>query len=180
MVMLVGLAMILLASFQPWGASGTRQRSSYALVAVADRLGFISPGLFTLLARSWFAVPLGVVIALWFVLTNRILAAATVCVVVGCGALAMAQTVERSPLLALNGVSLGRLGGMMAVLASIASVMVLPTVKSRKELNERSKPHASPELGRPGRADAYAGVVTSATGNPGSVDGAAFGAAGRW
>ncbi|MCU1346893.1 MAG: hypothetical protein JWL70_3159 [Acidimicrobiia bacterium] len=146
--MLVGVVMVLLASFQPWGASGSRQRSSYALVAVADRLGFISPGLFTALARSWFAVPLGVVAAVWLVLTGRILLSAAVSAVVGCGSLAMARTVDRSPLLALNGASLGRAGGMIAVLASVLTVMVSPTVNLRKDLNDRTTTPAAPQLGR--------------------------------
>jgi len=145
--MLVGLVLILVESFRPWGQSGSRVRSSYALVAVADRLGFISPGLYTALARSWFVVPFGVVLALWCVLTNRLLAASAVSVIVGCGAMAMAQTVERSPLLALNGVVVGRAGGMMSVLAAVATVMTAPIVKSRKELDDRST-QSAPVLGR--------------------------------
>jgi hypothetical protein len=165
MVMLVGLATIALASFRPWGASGTRQRSSYALVAVADRLGFISPGLFTVLARSWFAMPLAVVVALWCVITNRVLIAATVSAVVGIGALAMAQTVERSPLLALDAVSTGRVGGMIAVLSSVATVMAVPTVRSRKELYERPNSHSTPQLGCTRRAAAVT-ATAAAVGAP--------------
>jgi len=147
-MMLLGLVLVLLASFRPWGASGSRERSSYALVAVADRLGFITPGLFTVLARSWFAVPLAVAVAVGLVLSNRILAAVAVASIVGCGAMAMAQTVERSPLLALDAVAVGRFGGMMAVLAGVATVLLLPSVTSRKEFNERSDPYAAVELGR--------------------------------
>jgi hypothetical protein len=146
---MVGLVLILVESFRPWGQSGSRVRSSYALVAVADRLGFISPGLYTALARSWFVVPFGVVLALWWVLTNRLLAASAVSVIVGCGAMAMAQTVERSPLLALNGAVVGRAGGMMSVLAAVATVMTVPIVKSRKELDDRSTQSAPVFLGRP-------------------------------
>ena len=55
--LVVGAALVVLGAFLPWVISGTANRSSFATVRSADRLGVVPDGVALLLLRSWYLVP---------------------------------------------------------------------------------------------------------------------------
>lgn len=58
----MGAVTVLVGSFLPWLRSGTRDRSSYDLLAIVDRLGFAPGGVVGWAVRLWPALPLLLVV----------------------------------------------------------------------------------------------------------------------
>jgi hypothetical protein len=105
------------ASFLPWGRSGSAHRSSYQLVAVAGRLGVLSDRV-DALALFWFALPM-LVVGAWIALAAGLRTlSATLCVVVGALCVLAAVATYRSPLVAEAGAALAAgCGGITVVTA---------------------------------------------------------------
>lgn len=102
--MVVGTLCVAAAGFLPWGASGRRERSSYELIGVLDRLEVLD-GAAAAGARAWYLAPLvaGATLlaaGLGRVALTRVLAAA-----VAAGGAALALATKRSPLLDRAGTS---------------------------------------------------------------------------
>jgi hypothetical protein len=70
-----GAATILIGTFLPWLRSGSRDRSSYAIFELVERLGFAPGGLVAWSLRLWPLVPLllvAVTIAAWAVMGRHV------------------------------------------------------------------------------------------------------------
>lgn len=91
------------AGFLPWGRSGRRDRSSYELVAVADRLDVVS-GTAATAARLWYAAPAAAAVVWLAAVTGRRGVALAVGGVLAAAGIALAVAVRRSPLVARPGV----------------------------------------------------------------------------
>lgn len=128
--MVVGSLLVAAAGFLPWGASGRRDRSSYALVGVADRLGVLD-GAAATAARAWYLAP-AVAAAVWLAAAlgrpaiARLLAAG-----LAAGGVALAIAVRRSPVL-------GRPGPYATIAA--AAVVGVGLVLALWEREERRDP----------------------------------------
>jgi hypothetical protein len=83
--------------FLPWGASGRRDRHSYALVGLFDRLDVVGgPG--ASLARAWYLAPL-LAASVWLATAaGRASAAKVLAGVLAAGGVALALLVRASPL----------------------------------------------------------------------------------
>ncbi len=93
----IGGAVTLIGTFLPWLRSGARDRSSYTIFDLVDRLGFSPAGVISWSLRLWPLVPLLVVVvvvaAWWPTMSTRArtaVTAATAVVVVWVGATAIA------------------------------------------------------------------------------------------
>ena len=85
------------AGFLPWGASGRRERSSYALVAVVGRLDILGDP-WAALTKAWYLAPLAAA-AVWLAAAlGRPAVARALAAVLAVGATALAVAVRRSPL----------------------------------------------------------------------------------
>lgn len=75
MVLTVGTATVLLGTFLPWLGSGERDRSSYAIFDLVERLGFAPSGVVSWSLRLWPLVPLLLVVQTltgWAVATGHL------------------------------------------------------------------------------------------------------------
>jgi hypothetical protein len=115
----IGLVALVAGSFLPWVRTGRRQRASFDLVGVADRLGVVPSGVATVVARGWILVPLLVAGGLAAIALGATRVAAGVAAVTGLATLFLAWTVFRSPLPAARGVVVSTVGGMMAVVGGV-------------------------------------------------------------
>ena len=114
------------AGFLPWGASGRRERSSYALVAVVDRLDILS-GPWAALTRAWYLAPV-VAASVWLAAAaGRSGLARALAGVLAAGGAALAVAVRRSPLV-------DRAGTYVTILAAavVALGLVLTLVERRR------------------------------------------------
>ncbi|MEO6652381.1 MAG: hypothetical protein ABIP17_06975 [Ilumatobacteraceae bacterium] len=71
----IGAVVTLIGTFLPWLRSGARNRSSYTIFELVDRLGFAPGGVVSASLRMWPIVPLVLVIAvvaLWVPLPGRV------------------------------------------------------------------------------------------------------------
>ena len=84
--------------FLPWGASGRRERSSYELVGVVDRLGVLD-GAAAAAVTAWYLAPVLAVVVWLAAATGRHAAARGVAAVLAAGGAVLAVAVRRSPLL---------------------------------------------------------------------------------
>ncbi len=122
----IGAMVALVGTFQPWVRSGERQRSSYEIFSLVDRLGISRSSVVGWGLRLWPVVPFLLVLAitlLWF--TRRWLAATIVVVaVVYAGVVAATVrsarptslvTIERGPLITLLGLAGLALGAVLAL-----------------------------------------------------------------
>ena len=122
----IGAMVALVGTFRPWVRSGERQRSSYEIFSLVDRLGISRSSVVGLGLRLWPVVPFLVVLAvtlLWF--ARRWLAATIVVVaVVYAGVVAAAVrsarptslvTIERGPLVTLLGLAGLVVGAVLAL-----------------------------------------------------------------
>lgn len=90
------------AGFLPWGASGRAERSSYALVGIADRLGVLD-GAVAGLARAWYLAPV-VAAGVWTAAASgRHVLARSLAGMLAAGGVVLAVAVRRSPLLSRPG-----------------------------------------------------------------------------
>jgi len=128
-VSLVGVAVVVVGSFLPWARSGSRWRSSYQLLAVADRLGFTSGGLERWGVRLWPVVPLLGAAALAAALHHR-LAGAVLAAIVGAYALVLVWRVAVAPLPGGAGLAVTAVGAMMAVVGAVVAMLLRPKGKA--------------------------------------------------
>lgn len=103
----LGAVAVLVGTFMPWIRSGTRRRSSYDILDVAERLGFSPHGALGWAVRCWPLVPLLVVasVAAHLVGLRRTAGVATVAAVAYVAVVAIA--VRRAPTSALIGIEAG-------------------------------------------------------------------------
>jgi hypothetical protein len=76
-----GAALMVVGCFLPWLRSGQRQRSSFELFSLVDRLGFAPSGLFAWAVRLWPLVPLlaiSAAIGVWYLSGVRIVVPAMI------------------------------------------------------------------------------------------------------
>jgi hypothetical protein len=116
-----GSIVVAVASVLPWARSGRAERSSYALVGAAERLGVLS-GWERALAPLWYLVP-ALVAATWLaaVLGRRRLLAA-LSGAVGLLATSAAVATSRSPLEVL---APARVAGVAGGIALVGAIVVL-------------------------------------------------------
>ena len=86
------------AGFLPWAASGRRQRSSYELVGVVDRLDVLD-GVAATATTAWYLAPVLAAVVWLAAATGRHGIARGVAAVLAAGGTALAVAVRRSPLL---------------------------------------------------------------------------------
>lgn len=124
----VGAATALIGTFLPWLRSGSRDRSSYTIFDLVERLGFAPSGVVAWSLRLWPFVPLLLVasaVAGWAVATGHLrwraaaLAIGTAIIWVGGTALALVFApdaglfrVGRGPAVAAGGVLVAGIGGL--------------------------------------------------------------------
>lgn len=121
----VGALVVLVGTFLPWLRSGSRDRSSYTIFDLVERLGFAPSGVVAWSLRLWPLVPLLLVVitvACWAVATRhapwRLAAGATVVGVVWIGGTAAALVLAPD-------VGLFRVGSGPAVSAvGVVAIMV--------------------------------------------------------
>ena len=116
--------------FLPWGASGRRERSSYALVAVVDRLDILD-GPWAALTRAWYLAPV-VAASVWLAAAaGRPGVARALAAVLAAGGAVLAVAVRRSPLV-------DRAGTYATILAAavVALGLVLTLVERGRTTTE--------------------------------------------
>lgn len=96
-LLLAGLAVVVVGTFLPWGASGRAERSSYELVAVLARLEVLD-GWVADLATTWYFLPLVAGATLAALLAGRRRLARILGTATGVAVVGMAVAVTRSPL----------------------------------------------------------------------------------
>ncbi|MEJ7846052.1 MAG: hypothetical protein WKF93_10435 [Acidimicrobiales bacterium] len=96
-LLVAGVAVAVVGTFLPWGASGRAERSSYELVAVLSRLEVVD-GWRADLATAWYFLPLLAAAALVAVLAGRRPLARILGTAMGVAVVGMAVAVTRSPL----------------------------------------------------------------------------------
>ena len=131
-VLVAGLACVVLGSFGPWLRSGHRLRSSYELLAVADRLGFLGDGLGRWLPRTWIFVPLAAALVLVALVSGRWRLGGTVGATAGVYALVLSVGVMTSPVAAEWGTMMGAAGGAVSVIGGLALVWPEPVAKKER------------------------------------------------
>ncbi|MGI8759255.1 MAG: hypothetical protein ACR2K0_08095 [Acidimicrobiales bacterium] len=112
-----GVLGVLVASFLPWARSGNASRTSYELVATAQRLDVVSgPG--ATLVRGWYLLPVAAA-GTWLAATlGRPLLTATLSTLVGSAALGLVAALRSS------GPSLAVAGGTSVALAAGATALI--------------------------------------------------------
>lgn len=111
-LLLSGLAVVVIGTLLPWGASGRAERSSYELVAVVTRLNVLN-GPVAALAPLWYFVPLVAAGALVAELGGRPSLARGLGAVMGAAAVGLAGAVLRSPLSLRSGVCVTMVGTVL-------------------------------------------------------------------
>lgn len=111
-LLLVGLAVVVVGTFLPWGASGRAERSSYELVAVLSRLEVLD-GWLAAPATAWYFLPLLAAAGLVAVLTGRQPLARILGTVTGVAVVGMAVALTRSPLSPRPGVCVTIIGTVL-------------------------------------------------------------------
>jgi hypothetical protein len=125
-----GAGTMLVGTFLPWLRSGARNRSSYTIFDLVERLGFAPGGVIAWSLRLWPLVPLLIVVTAtcaWAVVTHHVrwgvCAAATVTLVVWVGGTATA--VFLAPDVALFRIGVGPTVTLVGAVAAAAGVAML-------------------------------------------------------
>lgn len=129
-VVTTGAACVLTGTFLPWLRSGSRDRSSYTIFELVERLGFAPGGAVSWALRLWPAVPLVLVmiaVGAWVVSTTRsgwpILATLTVVAVVWVGG--TATSVVLAPDAGLFRIGLGPAVTLLGLVVVVAGLIWL-------------------------------------------------------
>jgi hypothetical protein len=120
-VALAGATGMAIGSFLPWSRSGTVERTSYQLVAAAERLEVLGPRL-QAVAVAWYFLLAGVGAAWLAAALHRIRIAAGLCAGSGLLALLFSGATMRSPLPSLVGAQLTAASSVVALVGSIAAI----------------------------------------------------------
>jgi hypothetical protein len=121
-MVVVGALSVVVSAFLPWVRSGRVDRSSFALVAVVDRLGVLDGSAATA-ARGWYAVPALGGVVLLAAATRRDRLAVAVGTLVALAGVGFAVAVHRSPLTPRPGASV-TIGGAAVVGAGLVIGLV--------------------------------------------------------
>ncbi len=135
-LLLAGLAVTVVGSFLPWGASGRAERSSYELVAVLSRLEVVD-GWLADLATAWYFLPLLAAGAFVAVLSGRRGLARLLGTTTGVAVVGMAMAVNRSPLTHRPGVCVTIVGTVLLGGGVLWRRPHPPAAKRRSESDER-------------------------------------------
>lgn len=122
----LGAAAVLIGTFLPWWRSGTRGRSSYALLDLVDRLELASNAWATSAIRFWPVVPVlvvGSVVATWWG-WHRVGAVCAVTSAVYASVLAI--VIRQAPGTALVGTVVTIAGSLVLLASTIAVVLRSP------------------------------------------------------
>jgi hypothetical protein len=106
---------VVAGSFLPYARSGRAVRTSYEVVATAERLEVVTGPAATLL-RGWYLVPLLGAGAWLAAVTGRRVLLVSSCGILGVAALVLGGLLRRSPLTADVGVAIASLAGVLALL----------------------------------------------------------------
>jgi hypothetical protein len=116
--MTIAAAVLLLGTFLPWVRSGRRERNSYELLGLVDRLGFAPDGWVERFVRWWPVVPLLVVAAVVGAWWNRRPAAVVLAVTAIVYATAVAWKLAERPGPALLGITVTLVGCALLLVAT--------------------------------------------------------------
>ena len=117
------------ATFAPWATSGTRTRSSYEVVDVADRAGVV-PASLAPLAPTWFLIPLLCGLVLVATASSRVRLSAVGAGTLGALVAVGGVLVARSPLVVEPGATIGSAAGVCTVSAAIVVLVTARTGRS--------------------------------------------------
>lgn len=112
LLLLAGLAVVVVGTLLPWGASGRAERSSYELVAVLTRLEVVD-GWPAVLLRAWYLLPLLAAATVVAVLAGRRGPARLLGTATGVAVVGMAAALSRSPLSPRPGVCVTIVGTVL-------------------------------------------------------------------
>jgi hypothetical protein len=113
------------ASLLPWVRIGTRERSSYELLAAARRLEVLDRGAERALLVAWRFLPLVVALGWLALFVGRRRLAGAAGLLAGISAIAVSTAVLRAPLLVLRAVPGTTICGGVALLAAVISLLPL-------------------------------------------------------
>jgi hypothetical protein len=116
-----GAVAVALTSFLPWATSGRASRSSYELVASAERLEVLD-GVAAAAAPLWYLVPLAAACAFLAAVLGRTVLAAGVAAATGVAAIVLGAAVNSSPLGADVGCAAATLAGAVSVAGAAVAV----------------------------------------------------------
>ena len=103
-MVVLGTLFVAFAGFLPWGASGRRERNSYELIAVLDRLEVLD-GAAADAAKAWYLAPLLAGATLLAAAAGLRGVASALAAVVAAGGAVLAVLTRRSPVLDRFGTS---------------------------------------------------------------------------
>ncbi|MGD9703099.1 MAG: hypothetical protein AB7Q42_15625 [Acidimicrobiia bacterium] len=117
----IGAAAVLLGTFLPWWRSGTRDRTSYQLLGLIDRLEFAPDGPAATAVRWWPTVPILLVVAVLAVWWQRWLVASLVASIGAVYALTFAIVIRAAPGRALVGTVVTIVGAVVLLVAALST-----------------------------------------------------------
>lgn len=115
----LGALLIIVGTFLPWVATGARQRSSFELFGVLDRLDVAPGGVVAALIRVWPVVPLACVATTTAAWWPKRWLATVFAVLVACYAGGVALVVGRAPVRTLGGRAVCLAGATMLVAGTL-------------------------------------------------------------
>ena len=138
----VGGVVLLAGTFLPWVRSGTRERSSYDLLGLVDRLGFAPDGWMAFFVRWWPIVPLLTTVAVVAAWWDRRYVAVGFGVAAVAYATAVAWTIETRRGPSLVGVRVTMAGAAVLLAATVwhAGTLVRARAPVRADRSDRSAP----------------------------------------
>jgi hypothetical protein len=130
--MTIAASVLLLGTFLPWVRSGRRERNSYELLGLVDRLGFAPDGWVERFVRWWPIVPLLVVAAVVCAWWHRHVASVVLALVAIVYAAVVAWELADRPGPALVGITLTLVGCALLLLATAWQAAVTVRVATRR------------------------------------------------
>ena len=141
-----GAALMIAGCFLPWLRSGDRNRSSFELFGLVDRLGFAPSGLIAWAVRLWPMVPLMAIVAsigVWYLSGWRIVVPALFASLYAGGVSIAMQQVPNS---AFVGVGTGPLVTALGSAVMVAATVAAARMDRRSRLSRRATARAATAL----------------------------------
>lgn len=138
-----GAVLMIVGCFLPWLRSGERQRSSFELFGLVDRLGFAPSGFIAWAVRLWPLVPLMAIIAsigVWYLSGLRIVVPALIATLYAGGVSVAMQQIPNS---AFVGVGTGPLVTAVGSVLMVAATVAAARMDRRSRLRRRATARAA-------------------------------------